>query len=207
MPIDNYLYLLRDLTIIRPNHVWCSDITYIPVQGGFFYLVAIMDWATRKVLSWKLSNTLHADFCVQALQEAMAKYGKPEIFNTDQGSQFTSTEFTGVLLDAGIKISMDGRGRCMDNIFIERLWRSLKYECIFLNEITSGSHAKRLIGDWIEFYNDKRPHTALDDRTPSMAYENNLTPCLAAPLSRPNGLNSSEPDKGYKAHQTLKQAA
>lgn len=202
-----YPYLLRDLTIMRANHVWCTDITYIPVQGGFFYLVAIMDWATRKVLAWKLSNTMHADFCVEALKEAMAQYGKPEIFNTDQGSQFTSTEFTSVLLEAGIKISMDGRGRYMDNIFIERLWRSLKYECIFLNEITGGSHAKQLIGDWIDFYNDERPHTALDGRTPSMAYGNQMTPDPAATPPRPKGLDGSEQDQVCRAEQTLKQAA
>ncbi len=121
-----YPYLLRRMVIDRPNQVWCSDITYIPMRHGFLYLVAIMDWATRNVLSWRLSNTMDSSFCVEALEEAIARYGKPEIFNTDQGSQFTSSAFTGVLLDAKIKISMDGRGRCMDNIFIERLWRSLK---------------------------------------------------------------------------------
>ena len=126
-----YPYLLKGMTIDRPNQVWCADITYIPVQRGFLYLVAIMDWATRHVLAWRLSNTMDAGFCVEALQEALARYGRPKIFNTDQGSQFTSFVFIGVLKDAGVAISMDGRGRCMDNIFIERLWRSLKYEAVY----------------------------------------------------------------------------
>ena len=133
-----YPYLLKRLTIDRPNQVWCADITYIPVSRGFLYLVAIMDWATRHVLSWRLSNTMDAGFCVEALNEALARYGRPEIFNTDQGSQFTSLGFTSVLKDAGIAISMDGRGRCMDNIFIGRLWRSLKYEAVHLHELTDG---------------------------------------------------------------------
>ena len=139
-------YLLRGLAIERPNHVWCADITYIPVQRGFLYLVAIMDWASRFVLAWRLSNTLDASFCVEALDEALARHGKPEIFNTDQGSQFTGFVFTGRLQAAGIRVSMDGRGRCMDNIFIERLWRSLKYEAIYLHEIADGFQARRLIG-------------------------------------------------------------
>ncbi len=133
----------------RADQVWCADITYIPVRRGFLYLIAIMDWATRHVLAWRLSNTMDAGFCVEALREAMARYGKPEIFNTDQGSQFTSLDFTGVLKDAGITISMDGRGRCMDNIFIERLWRSLKYEAVYLHEMTDGFTAERVIGEWV----------------------------------------------------------
>jgi len=165
-----YPYLLRNLVIERPNQVWCADITYIPVQRGFLYLVAIMDWATRHVLAWRLSNTMDASFCVDALNEALARYGKPEIFNTDQGSQFTSFDFTGVLRDAEITISMDGRGRCMDNIFIERLWRSLKYEAIYLFELTDGFKAERVIDEWINFYNTERPHSALDDQTPAEAY-------------------------------------
>jgi len=165
-----YPYLLRKMVINRPNQVWCADITYIPVQHGFLYLVAIMDWATRHVLSWRLSNTMDARFCVEALEEALAKYGKPEIFNTDQGSQFTSFDFTGVLAQADIKISMDGRGRCMDNIFIERLWRSLKYEAVYLHEMTDGFVAKQVIDDWMEFYNAIRPHSALDGNTPQEAY-------------------------------------
>ena len=132
-----YPYLLRDLEITRPNQVWCADITYLPMRRGFLYLVAIMDWATRKVLAWRLSNTMDAEFCVEALKEALARFGKPEIFNTDQGSQFTSADFTGVLRDARVKISMDGRGCWMDNVFIERLWRSLKYECVYIQGIST----------------------------------------------------------------------
>jgi len=165
-----YPYLLRGAAIERADHVWCADITYIPVKRGFFYLVAIMDWATRHVLAWRLSNTLDADFCVAALKEALARYGRPEIFNTDQGSQFTSHAFTGTLNEAGVAISMDGRGRCMDNIFIERLWRSLKYEAVYLNELTDGFVAERVIGEWIDFYNTERPHSALGGETPEQTY-------------------------------------
>ena len=163
-----YPYLLRGLGIERANHVWCADITYIPVRRGFLYLVAI--WASRHVLAWRLSNTLDAGFCTDALEEALAAYGMPEIFNTDQGSQFTGFAFTGRLREAGIRISMDGRGRCMDNIFIERLWRSLKYEAVYLHEIADGFTARRVIGEWIGFYNTIRPHTALCGRTPAEAY-------------------------------------
>ena len=165
-----YPYLLRGMEINRANQVWCSDITYIPVQHGFLYLVAIMDWATRKVLSWRLSNTMDAGFCVDALRDALARHGKPEIFNTDQGSQFTSAAFTDVAKDAGIAISMDGRGRCMDNIFIERLWRSLKYEAVYLCEMTDGFVAERVIGDWLDFYNTERPHSSLGGKTPAEIY-------------------------------------
>ena len=166
-----YPYLLRKLEVTRPNQVWCADITYIPMRQGFLYLVAIMDWATRAVLSWRLSNTMHPDFCVEALEEALSRYGKPEIFNTDQGSQFTSEDFTGVLKVAGVRISMDGRGRWMDNVFIERLWRSLKYECVYLNEFESGLDARRKIGAWITDYNEERPHSAFPgDRTPMEVY-------------------------------------
>ncbi len=161
-----YPYLLRGLKIERPNQVWCADITYIPIGRGFLYLVAIMDWASRAVLAWRLSNTLDASFCVAALEEALAKYGKPEIFNTDQGSQFTGTDFTGVLLAAGIRISMDGRGRWMDNVFIERLWRSLKHEDIYLKHYADGREAKAGIAAWIAFYNTRRFHSALGNRTP-----------------------------------------
>ena len=142
-------YLLRHLTIDRPNQVWCADVTYIPMRRGFLYLVAIMDWFSRKVLAWRLSNTMDADFCVTALEEAIARFGRPEIFNTDQGSQFTSFAFTHTLKDADIRISMDGRGRWMDNVFIERLWRSLKYECIYLNAFETGSEARKGIGRWV----------------------------------------------------------
>jgi putative transposase len=165
-----YPYLLRNVAVERPDHVWCADITYIPVRRGFLYLVAIMDWATRHVLAWRLSNTMDARFCIEALHEALAEHGKPEIFNTDQGSQFTSLDFTGVLKDANVAISMDGRGRCMDNIFIERLWRSLKYEAVYLHEMTDGFAAERVIGEWIAFYNTERPHSALDGSTPAEAY-------------------------------------
>jgi len=164
-----YPYLLRGLAIKRANRVWCADITYIPVQRGFLYLVAIMDWASRHVLAWRLSNTLDAGFCTDALEEALARCGTPEIFNTDQGSQFTSFAFTGRLREAGIRISMDGRGRCMDNIFIERLWRSLKHEAVYLHEIADGFTTRRVIGEWIGFYNTIGPHTALDGRPPAEA--------------------------------------
>lgn len=159
-------YLLRDLVIARPNQVWCADITYIPIGRGFLYLVAVMDWASRAVLSWRLSNTMDVSFCVLAIEEALARFGKPDIFNTDQGSQFTSAAFTGVLAAAGIRISMDGRGRWMDNVFIERLWRSLKHEDIYLKGYADGREAKAGIGLWIAFYNGTRPHQALGNRTP-----------------------------------------
>ena len=165
-----YPYLLRHLTIGRPNQVWCADVTYIPMRRGFLYLVAIMDWATRKVLAWRLSNTMEADFCVAALEEALARYATPEIFNTDQGAQFTSFAFTTTLRDAEVRISMDGRGRWMDNVFIERLWRSLKYECVFLNAFETGGAARDGIGRWLDYYNRRRPHSALGDRTPDEAY-------------------------------------
>ena len=165
-----YPYLLKGLEIVRPNQVWCADITYIPMRRGFLYLVAIMDWATRKVLAWRLSNTMEADFCIEALQEAMARYGRPEVFNTDQGSQFTSLAFTQVLRDAEVKISMDGRGRWIDNRFIERLWRSLKYECVYLHAFETGSEARRGIGAWVGYYNRERPHSGIGGLTPNEAY-------------------------------------
>ncbi len=171
-----YPYLLKGVAIERPNHVWTADITYIPVQRGFLYLVAVMDWATRRVLSWRLSNTLDARFCVEALSEALQRYSRPEIFNTDQGSQFTSLEFTSVLNDARVAISMDGRGRCMDNIFIERLWRSLKYEAVYLHELSDGFQAQRLISCWFAFYDRERPHSALAGSTPAEAYEQAMLP-------------------------------
>lgn len=185
-----YPYLLRGLAIDRPNRVWCADITYIPVQRGFLYLVAVMDWATRHVLAWRLSNTMDASFCVEALGEALGKYGKPEIFNTDQGSQFTSLGFTGVLRRAGVAISMDGRGRCMDNIFIERLWRSLKYEAVYLHELTDGFKAERVIGDWIDFYNTERPHSSFDGQTPAEVYGAGQPVDM---MDKPDGLPTSPP--------------
>ena len=163
-------YLLRGLVIDRPNQVWCADITYIPMAKGFLYLVAIMDWASRKLLAWRLSNTMEAAFCVEALEEALGRYGRPEIFNTDQGSQFTSAAFTGVLQDHGVRISMDGKGRFMDNIFVERLWRSLKYEEVYLKAYDSVAEARAGIGWWLRFYNTERPHQALTDRTPDEVF-------------------------------------
>jgi len=165
-----YPYLLRGVEITEPDHVWCADVTYIPMRRGFLYLVAIMDWASRRVLSWRLSNSLDASFCVEALKEALHRFGPPRVFNTDQGSQFTSQSFTNVLKDAGVAISMDGKGRWMDNIFIERLWRTLKYECIYLHAFETGSEARRGIERWVGKYNLERPHSALGGRTPDEAY-------------------------------------
>jgi len=176
-----YPYLLRHLAIERPDQVWCADVTYIPMRRGFLYLVAIMDWFSRKVLAWRLSNTLEANFCVAALEAAIARHGRPDIFNTDQGSQFTSFAFTTTLKDAGIRISMDGRGRWIDNVFIERLWRSLKYECVFLNAFETGSEARNGIGSWIDYYNRRRPHSSFDGRTPDEVYATTeITEQLAA---------------------------
>jgi len=173
-----YPYLLRGLVIDRPNQVWAADITYIPIGRGHLYVVAIMDWASRAVLSWRLSNTMDSSFCVEALEEALARFGTPEIFNTDQGSQFTAAAFTDVLLRAGVRISMDGRGRWMDNVFIERLWRSLKYEDIYLKHYADGREAKAGIAEWIAFYNTRRPHQALEDRTPMAVWREGVTGCL-----------------------------
>ena len=173
-----YPYLLRGLVIDRPNQVWAADITYIPIGRGFLYLVAIMDWASRAVLSWRLSNTMDASFCVAALEEALARFGKPEIFNTDQGSQFTSAAFTGTLAAADIRISMDGRGRWMDNVFIERLWRSLKHEDVYLKGYADGREAKAGIGAWFAFYNGRRPHQALGNRTPMAVWRAGVTGAL-----------------------------
>lgn len=165
-----YPYLLRGLRVDRPNQVWCADITYLPMRRGFLYLVAIMDWRTRKVLAWRISNTLEADFCVEALNEAIARFGPPEIMNTDQGSQFTSFAWTERLRRTGVCISMDGKGRFLDNIFVERLWRSLKYECVYLHAWETGSEAKAGVGKWIDFYNRKRPHSALGGKPPAVVY-------------------------------------
>ena len=165
-----YPYLLRGLRVDRPNQVWCADITYLPMRRGFLYLVAIMDWHTRKVLAWRISNTLEADFCVDALNEAIHKFGPPEIMNTDQGSQFTSFAWTDRLRRSGVRISMDGKGRYLDNIFVERLWRSLKYECVYLHAWETGSEAKAGVAKWMEFYNRKRPHSALGGKPPAMVY-------------------------------------
>jgi len=187
-----YPYLLGGLRIERANQVWCADITYIPMPKGFLYLVAIMDWHSRAVLAWQLSNTLGADFCVEALDEAMERYGKPEIFNTDQGCQFTSIQFTGVLERCGITISMDGKGRCMDNIFVERLWRSLKYEEVYLHAYATVAEAKAGIDAWLHFYNEERQHQSHGYHTPRKIYEESLWICgrsalptgCASPASR-----------------------
>ena len=168
-------YLLRHLAIDRPNQVWAADITYVPIGRGFLYLVAVIDWASRAVLAWRLSNTMDVSFCVAALEEALARFGKPEIFNTDQGSQFTSAAFTGTLAAADIRISMDGRGRWMDNVFIERLWRSLKYEDIYLKGYADGREARAGIALWMTFYNLRRPHQALANRTPMAIWRDGVT--------------------------------
>jgi len=165
-----YPYLLRDLKVTRANQVWCSDVTYIPLAHGFVYLVAIMDWHTRHVLAWRISTTQDTHFCLEALEDALERYGAPEIFNTDQGSQFTSEDWTDTIADAGIQISMDGKGQWVDNVFIERLWRSLKYECVYLNAFDSVRDAATGIDDWMHYYNVERPHSSLGDRTPAEAY-------------------------------------
>ena len=165
-----YPYLLRNLVVFQPNQVWAADITYIPMALGFAYLVAIIDWYSRRVLAWRLSNTLHTSFCLEALQEALKRFPKPQIFNTDQGSQFTDETFTKTLRDAGITISMDGRGRCIDNVFVERVWRSLKYEEVFLHAYDDLDEARAGIGRYFDFYNFKRPHQSLGYRTPDAFY-------------------------------------
>jgi putative transposase len=171
-------YLLRNLAIDRPNQVWAADITYVPIGRGFLYLVAVIDWASRAVLAWRLSNTMDVSFCVGALEEALARFGTPDIFNTDQGSQFTSAAFTGTLAAASIRISMDGRGRWMDNVFIERLWRSLKYEDIYLKDYADGREARAGIGAWVAFYNTRRPHQALANRPPMAVWRAGVTGAL-----------------------------
>ena len=175
-----YPYLLRKLPITRPNQVWAMDITYIPMARGFIYLAAVLDWFTRRVLAWRVSITLEADFCIEAVEEALAKHGTPEIFNTDQGSQFTSTDFIKVLAAREIKISMDGKGAWRDNVFIERLWRSIKYEEVYLRAYTSVSEARSGIGRYLIFYNSRRPHSSLDGRTPDQAYFNQPMPRAVA---------------------------
>jgi|SRR5665213_286542 len=167
-----YPYLLRDLAVDRPNQVWAMDITYIPMKRGFVYLAAVVDWFTRRVLSWRLSITMEADFCIEAVQEALAKHGKPEIFNTDQGSQFTSAAFTGLLADNAIAISMDGKGSWRDNVFVERLCRSVKYEEVYLRAYDTVAEARASLGRYLDFYNSKRPHSSLGARTPDQAYFN-----------------------------------
>ena len=165
-----YPYLLRDLAVRRPNQAWCADLTYLPMARGFLYLVAVMDWHSRKVLSWGLSTTQDVVFCVHALAEAIERYGAPEVFNTDQGSQFTSAAWTGELAAHSIRISMDGKGQWTDNVFIERLWRSLKYECVYLQAFADFREARDGIGAWMRYYNGERPHSALDGQTPAEAH-------------------------------------
>ena len=173
-------YLLRHLLIDRPNQVWAADVTYIPMARGFVYLVAVIDWFSRRILSWRLSNSLTADFCVEALEEAIARYGRPEIFNTDQGSQFTAMDFVGVLKRHEIRISMDGRGAWRDNVFVERLWRSIKYEEVYLHAYDSVSAAKAGIARYVTFFNTRRPHSSLDRQAPDHVYFKSLPLAAAA---------------------------
>lgn len=175
-----YPYLLRKLAVTRPNQVWAIDITYVPMARGFVYLVAVVDWFSRRVLAWRLSITMDVGFCIEAVEEAVARYGCPEIFNSDQGSQFTSIAFTKVLKDHGIEISMDGRGAWKDNVFVERLWRSIKYEEIYLRAYASVTDARAGIGRYLSFYNARRPHSSLDRKTPDQAYFNALQPIPVA---------------------------
>ena len=175
-----YPYLLRNMAVTRPNQVWAMDITTIPMSRGFVYLAAVVDWFSRKVLAWKLSITLSDDFCIEALEEALGRHGRPDIFNTDQGSQFTSAEFIKVLKTAEIAISMDGRGAWRDNVFVERLWRTVKYEEVYLRAYASVSEARASIGRYLGFYNGTRPHSSLGGQTPDQAYLNQPTPILAA---------------------------
>jgi putative transposase len=165
-----YPYLLRDMTIDRPNQVWCTDVTYIPMARGFVYLVVVLDWFSRRALSWRVSITLEADFCVEAVEEALARHGKPDIFNTDQGSQFTGADFTGLLLKNGIAISMDGKGAWRDNVFVERLWRSVKYEEVYLRAYATVTEARTSIGRYLDFYNTRRPHSQHGGQTPDQAW-------------------------------------
>ena len=175
-----YPYLLRGLTIDRPNQVWATDITYIPMARGFVYLCAVMDWSTRRILAWRLSNTMEAEFCVETLEDALSRHDKPGIFNTDQGSQFSGEVFTGVLIKNEIAISMDGKGAWRDNVFVERLWRSVKYEEVYLQAYDDVPAARASIGRYVTFYNSRRPHKALDRRTPDQAYFDPLPLRLAA---------------------------
>jgi putative transposase len=175
-----YPYLLRGMRIERPNQVWAMDITYVPMARGFVYLTAVVDWFSRRVLSWRVSISMEAAFCVEALEEAIVRHGRPEIFNTDQGSQFTSLAFTEVLLQAGVSISMDGRGSWRDNVFVERLWRSIKYEEVYLKAYETVSEARASIGRYLAFYNGLRPHSSLDRQTPDQAYFSRLPQIAAA---------------------------
>ena len=204
-----YPYLLRGLAIGEPNHVWAADITYIPMAHGFLYLVAIIDWASRAVLAWRLSNTMDTSFCLAALEEALARYGRPKIFNTDQGAQFTSAAFTGRLEAAGVAISMDGRGRFMDNIFIERLWRSIKYEEIHLNAYADGREARAGIGNWMIFYNVRRPHQAMNNQTPMAVWRAGMDKieAAAATVDMPLRLDNANALPAYPQQKQKQQKA
>ncbi len=175
-----YPYLLRNMAVERPNQAWAMDITYIPMARGFVYLAAVVDWFSRRVLAWRLSITMEVDFCLEAVEEALIRHGRPEIFNTDQGSQFTSAAFTGLLLENCIAISMDGRGAWRDNVFVERLWRSVKYEEVYLRAYDSVGQARASLGRYLDFYNRRRPHSSLGARTPDQAYFNSLPQIAAA---------------------------
>jgi putative transposase len=196
-----YPYLLGSISIERVNQVWCADVTYIPMAKGFLYLVVIMDWMSRAVLAWRLSNTLGAEFCVEALEEALFRYRRPEIFNTDQGSQFTSNDFTGTLERHEVTISMDGKGRYMDNIFVERLWRSLKYEEVYLNAYASVAEAKAGIGAWLDFYNEERQHQSLRYRTPRQIYEEG--PWICGRSASPTGCAFAHIPTGTTANHRI----
>jgi putative transposase len=204
-----YPYLLRGLAIGEPNHVWAADITYIPMAHGFLYLVAIIDWASRAVLAWRLSNTMDTSFCLAALEEALARYGRPKIFNTDQGAQFTSAAFTGRLEAAGVAISMDGRGRFMDNIFIERLWRSIKYEEIHLKAYADGREARAGIGNWMIFYNVRRPHQAMNNQTPMAVWRAGMDKieAAAATVDMPLRLDNANALPAYPQQKQKQQKA
>jgi putative transposase len=205
-----YPYLLRGVSITEPNHVWASDITYIPMAHGFLYLVAVIDWASRAVLSWRLSNTMDTGFCVAALEEALERHGTPRIFNTDQGSQFTSEAFTARLTAAGVAISMDGRGRFMDNIFIERLWRSIKYEEVHLNAYDDGREARAGIGAWMTFYNHQRPHQAMNNKMPMAVWCDGIEAIEAAhrAVGKPLGLDNALASTTYlRPHDKQQEAA
>jgi putative transposase len=204
-----YPYLLRGLAIGEPNHVWAADITYIPMAHGFLYLVAIIDWASRAVLAWRLSNTMDTSFCLAALEEALARYGRPKIFNTDQGAQFTSAAFTGRLEAAAVAISMDGRGRFMDNIFIERLWRSIKYEEIHLKAYADGREARAGIGNWMIFYNVRRPHQAMNNQTPMAVWRAGMDKieAAAATVDMPLRLDNANALPAYPQQKQKQQKA
>lgn len=190
-----YPYLLRNLTIDRPNQVWCTDITYIPMAGGFVYLVAVMDWYSRRVLSWEIANSMDDSFCVSALERALRLHGKPDIFNSDQGAQFSGKAFTGVLKQHGIRISMDGKGRAMDNIFIERLWRTVKYEEVYLKEYESVEQLRKSLKKYFHFYNTQRPHQSFDGRTPEEMYQKQQDNFQTEQQEQPDQNNSDDMDK------------